>query len=202
MEGLQRKERLLRKVKLNSGGGATVKWLDVFYDEPNARYIHHHDERTSDAGVTEDFLAAMRVLREHWCIICELGADPKGNHPFDGSLKGSDKVHVGSVILSGGVSDPKSDEEPSPVGVQIHGTRKLTSGRVFNALAPAIKLGSPQENYKFNAQLDGHIAQIEAEAWAYLEGKVAPPAQTALNFTDADGVVDMGDGDKLLGEAK
>lgn len=208
MSTLQHKKRLLRKVKRNNNGGATIAWTDVYFDPVSGSYVKNTEERTSDALIHDDMKAAFGPFAEHWMIFGEEVPDPKANHPFDGSLKGLDKVTVTSVTLSGGVTEDEESEEDKPIGVHIQGTKKLRCGRVKNYCCPGIKLGSPQEKYKFNAEVDAHLQTLEAEAWAYLDGKCAPPAQTAMNFNDHDGVdgdaapVGEEEGAKLLGEAK
>lgn len=205
MGQLQHKERLLRKVKLNNDGGATVEWLDVFYNPDSGTYVNNEEARTSDGSVHDDFAAAFRPLVEHLAVIAEMVPEVKANHPFDGSLKGMEKFAVSSVTLRGGTM--KDDGDRDPVSVFIFGRKRLKDGRVVNFGTPNIKLGSPQEPYKHTAMLDMHIQAVEQEAWAYLDGKVAPPAQKAMDFDGGGDVEDaevVGDeeGAKLLGEAK
>jgi hypothetical protein len=198
MSNLQHKKRLLRKVKRNNNGGATLAWMDVYFNPESGTYVKNTEERTSDAPIHDDMKAAFGPFAEHYLIFTELVAEPKSTHPFDGSTKGVDKLHIGSVIISGGGMDEENGDDDKPIGVQIHGTRRLKCGRVVNALAPAIKLGAPQEKYKFSAEVDAHLQKLEAEAWQYLDGKCAPPAQTALDFADAPA---LGEGATLeLGE--
>lgn len=204
MSNLQHKKKLLRGVKRNSNGGATVSWMDLYFNPDSGTYVKHADERTSNEPIHEDFKSAFRPFAEHYLIFTELVSEPKATHPFDGSTKGVDRLHIGSIILSGGNVDESGADDDKPIGVQIHGTRRLKCGRVVNALAPAIKLGAPQEKYKFSAEVDAHLQVLEAEAWQYLEGKCAPPAQAALQFGDAEGLEEVGEeeGAKLLGEAR
>lgn len=182
---LQHKARVLRKVKFNNGGGATIAWADFFFNPDSGTYTRVNEERTSDALVHEDFREALRPFGEHWLIFGEEVAEPKANYAFDGSLKNCDRVSPTSVTLSGGLPEFESGEEPQPVGVHIQGTYRLRCGRVKNYCTPGIKLGSPNEKYKFATHVDQHLQLLEAEAWAYLDGKCAPPAQTAMDFTTA-----------------
>ncbi len=131
-------------------------------------------------------------------IFGEETPEPKATHSFDGTLKGIEKVTVTSVTLSGGGFEEEDGEDDKPIGVHIQGTKKLRCGRVKNYCCPGIKLGSPQEKYKFSAEVDAHLQTLEAEAWEYLEGKCAPPVQTAIDFSDAPA---LGEGATLeLGE--
>lgn len=180
--GLTHKARQLRKVKLNNNGGATVEWTDTYFDEESGSYVKNNEERTSDALAHDDMKAAFQPFAEHWMIFGEEVPEPKGNYAFDGSTKGLERTTCTSVTLSGGESDPDGIDEPTPVGVHIQATRKLRCGRVKNYCTPGIKLGAPQEKYKFATHVDEHLQALEREAWAYLEGKHAPPAQTALTF--------------------
>ena len=182
---MKHKARVLRKVKFNNGGGATIVWADFFLNEESQTYTRVNEDRTSDAMVHEDFRAAMRPFGEHWLIFGEEVPEPKANYAFDGSLKNFDRVSPTSVTLSGGLPEFESGEEPQPVGVHIQGTYRLRCGRVKNYCTPGIKLGSPNEKYKFATHVDEHLQRLEAEAWAYLEGKQAPPAQTAMDFNGA-----------------
>lgn len=182
MTTMTHKARVLRKVKFNNGGGATIVWADFFLNEESQTYTRVNEDRTSDAMVHEDFRAAMRPFGEHWLIFGEEVPEPKANYAFDGSLKNFDRVSPTSVTLSGGLPEFESGEEPQPVGVHIQGTYRLRCGRVKNYCTPGIKLGSPNEKYKFATHVDEHLQRLEAEAWAYLEGKQAPPAQTAMAF--------------------
>jgi hypothetical protein len=182
MSQLQHKQRLLRKVKFNNGGGATVSWTDIFWNPETNSYVRNSEERTSDAMVHDDFTAALAPFREHWLIFGEEVAEPKANYPFDASLKNLERVNVTSVTFSGGDSDPDTDDEPKPIGVHIQGTFRLKCGRVKNYCLPGIKLGSPQEKYKFASHVDQHAQALEEEAWKYLDGKCAPPAQTSMDF--------------------
>ena len=204
MSNLQHKKRLLRKVKRNNNGGATVAWTDVYFNTESGTYVKNTEERTSDALIHEDMKAAFGPFAEHWMIFGEETPEPKATHAFDGTLKGLEKVTVTSVTLSGGGTEDEGEEEDKPIGVHIQGTKKLRCGRVKNYCCPGIKLGSPQEKYKFSAEVDAHLQVLEAEAWQYLEGKCAPPAQVALPFDDAEGLEDVGEeeGAKLLGEAR
>lgn len=198
MSNLQHKKRLLRKVKRNNNGGATIAWTDVYFNSESGTYVKNTEERTSDALIHEDMKAAFGPFAEHWMIFGEETPEPKATHAFDGTLKGIEKVTVTSVTLSGGGSEEEGEEEDKPIGVHIQGTKKLRCGRVKNYCCPGIKLGSPQEKYKFSAEVDAHLQVLEAEAWEYLEGKCAPPAQTAIDFTDAP---TLGEGATLeLGE--
>ncbi len=198
MSNLQHKKRLLRKVKRNNNGGATVAWTDVYFNTESGTYVKNTEERTSDALIHEDMKAAFGPFAEHWMIFGEETPEPKATHAFDGTLKGLEKVTVTSVTLSGGGTEDEGEEEDKPIGVHIQGTKKLRCGRVKNYCCPGIKLGSPQEKYKFSAEVDAHLQALEAEAWQYLEGKCAPPAQAALNFEDAP---ELGQGAVLeLGE--
>lgn len=198
MSNLQHKKRLLRKVKRNNNGGATVAWTDVYFNTESGTYVKNTEERTSDALIHEDMKAAFGPFAEHWMIFGEETPEPKATHAFDGTLKGLEKVTVTSVTLSGGGFEEEGEEEDKPIGVHIQGTKKLRCGRVKNYCCPGIKLGSPQEKYKFSAEVDAHLQNLEAEAWQYLEGKCAPPAQAALNFEDAP---ELGQGAVLeLGE--
>ena len=182
---MKHKARVLRKVKFNNGGGATIVWADFFLNEESQTYTRVNEDRTSDAMVHEDFRAAMRPFGEHWLIFGEEVPEPKANYAFDGSLKNFDRVSPTSVTLSGSLPEFESGEEPQPVGVHIQGTYRLRCGRVKNYCTPGIKLGSPNEKYKFATHVDEHLQRLEAEAWAYLEGKQAPPAQTAMDFNGA-----------------
>lgn len=198
MSNLQHKKRLLRKVKRNNNGGATVEWTDIYFDPESGTYVKNTEARTSDAMIHEDMKSAFAPFAEHWMIFGEETPEPKANHAFDGSLKGLEKVTVTSVTLSGGGFDEEGTDDDKPIGVHIQGTKKLRCGRVKNYCCPGIKLGSPQEKYKFSAEVDAHLQALEAEAWQYLDGKCAPPAQAALNFDDAP---DLGQGAVLeLGE--
>jgi hypothetical protein len=179
---LQHKARVLRKVKFNNGGGATVAWADFFFNPESQSYVRTNEERSSDALIHDDFRAAMKPFGEHWLIFGEEVGEPKASYPFDGTLKNLERASITSVTLSGGMPEFESDEEPAPVGVHIQGTYRLRCGRVKNYCSPGIKLGSPNEKYKFATHVDEHLQALEAEAWAYLEGKQAPPAQTALAF--------------------
>lgn len=198
MSKLEHKERLLRKVKLNSGGGATVEWLDVWWNPETQSYVRNSESRTSDGMVHEDLSRAMGKLAEHLAICCEMVPEVKGNHAFDGSLKGLEKFKISSCTLSGGEQE-EDGEKRDPVGVHIFGRKRLKDGRVVNFGTPGIKLAHPQEAYKFAADLSVHVEAIETEAWLYLDGKVAPPAQTAL---DLEGAGELVDGTADLGEAK
>lgn len=204
---LQHKKRLLRKVKRNNNGGATLAWMDVYFNPESGTYVKNTEERTSDAPIHADLKAAFDPFAEHWMIFGEETPEPKATHAFDGTLKGLDKVTVTSVTLSGGGTDEEGDDDDKPIGVHIQGTKKLRCGRVKNYCTPGIKLGSPQEKYKFADMVDAHLQALEAEAWQYLEGKCAPPAQAALNFDDASGLEEGAEeeseeGAKLLGAAK
>lgn len=184
---LQHKKRLLRKVKLNNNGGATVEWSDTYFNPESGTYITNTEARTSDAPVHEDLMAAMAPIKEHLAIACEEVPEPKANHPFDGSLKGIDKFYASSVSFSGGIVKEEGEDSP-PIGVHIFGRKTLKGGRVVNFGTPGLKLGAPQEPYKFITALDVHVQALEAEVWAYLDGKHAPIHQTTMNFNDADGV--------------
>ena len=205
MSNLQHKKRLLRKVKRNNNGGATVEWTDIYFDPESGTYVKNTEARTSDALIHQDMKAAFAPFAEHWMIFGEETPEPKANHAFDGTLKGLEKVTVTSVTLSGGGFDEgEGSDDDKPIGVHIQGTKKLRCGRVKNYCCPGIKLGSPQEKYKFADMVDAHLQTLEAEAWQYLDGKCAPPAQAALQFDDAEGLEPVGEeeGAKLLGEAK
>lgn len=196
MSTLEHRERLLRKVKLDTGGGATVEWTDTYWNPETLSYVKNDESRTSDGMVHEDLTAAMKPMREHLAIRCEMVPEVKGNHAFTGTMKGIEKYSVSSVIFRGGEQD-NEDEDRSPVQVQVYGMKRLTDGRVVNFGTPGIKLGVPQEPYRFTSQLDEHVSVLETEVWAYLEGKVAPPAQTALDL-DAEPIEETAD----LGEEK
>ena len=138
----------------------------------------------------DDLKAAVGLFIEHLAIAAEEVAEPKGNYAFDQSIKGLDKYSVSSVTLRGGDSDPDGLEEPKPVQVFIFGNKRLKPGYKKNFGTYGIKLASPQEPYKFAVALEQHVAALESEAWDYLDGKHAPPAQTALNLDahdDSDG---------------
>jgi hypothetical protein len=198
MSNLQHKKRLLRKVKRNNNGGATIAWTDVYFNSESGTYVKNSEERTSDALIHEDMKAAFGPFAEHWMIFGEETPEPKATHAFDGTLKGIEKVTVTSVTLSGGGFEEEGEEEDKPIGVHIQGTKKLRCGRVKNYCCPGIKLGSPQEKYKFSAEVDAHLQMLEAEAWEYLDGKCAAPAQATINFEDAP---ELGQGAVLeLGE--
>lgn len=194
---LQHKSRLLRKLKLNNGGGATIGWMDLYFDPGSSTYVNVNEERTSDAGVHDDLLEALKPFAEHLAIICEQLPEPKGNYEFDQSLKGLDRFSVGSVVLRGGDGDPDGLDEPKPVQCFIFGNKRLKSGHKTNFGTPGIKPTSPQEGYKFVASLSAHIAVLESEVWEYLNGKHAPIMQTALNLEPHN----EDDGDAVLLEA-
>jgi len=182
---LQHKERLLRKVKMNNDGGATISWMDVYFDPESSTYVQNDEDRTSDAHVHQDFKDAMKPFEEHWGLRCDQFPKVKGNYNFDRSIKGLEKVSVISVTLSGGVKDHDSGEEQTPMAAHITCTRKLEDGGVVNFVSPGIKLEAPNEKYRFQAKLDQHLSALEREVWAYLEGKITPPEQTSL-FSEQD----------------
>lgn len=200
MVELQHKQRLLRKVKLNNGGGATIDWQDVYFDPESSTYVRSSESRTSDAGVHDDLRAAVARFAEHLVIACEEVPEPKGNYDFDQSIKGLEKYAVSSVTMRGGDGDPDGLEEPKPIQCFIFGNKRLKPGYKKNFGTYGIKLGSPQEPYKFVSAMDAHVAALEAEAWEYLAGKHAPVAQTALNLEPHDG--EDGADVKLLEEAE
>lgn len=182
MADLQHKQRLLRKFKLNNNGGATVEWMDLYFDQGSATYVKTSESRTSDGLVHDDLKEALRPFSEHLAIICEEVPEPKATHNFDGSMKGLDRFRVGSVVLRGGDDDPDSGDEPKPMQVFIFGNKRLKSGHKTNFGTPGIKPETAQEQYKFGAQLAGHVARLTEEVWEYLAGKHAPVAQTALDL--------------------
>jgi hypothetical protein len=199
MSNLQHKKRLLRKVKRNNNGGATVEWTDIYFDPESGTYVKNTEARTSDAMIHEDMKSAFAPFAEHWMIFGEETPEPKANHAFDGSLKGLEKVTVTSVTLSGGGFDEEGTDDDKPIGVHIQGTKKLRCGRVKNYCCPGIKLGSPQEKYKFSADVDAHLAGAGGRGVAVPGGQVrsSGPGGT-LNFDDAP---DLGQGAVLeLGE--
>lgn len=196
---LQHKQRLLRKIKRNNGGGATVEWLDVYFDPPSSTYINSSESRTSDGGIHDDLKAALAPFAEHLAIICEEVPDPKGNYNFDGSIKGLEKFSVGSVVIRGGDGDPDGLDETKPMQCFIFGNKRLKSGHKTNFGTPGIKPESPQESYRFGSHLAQHVATLTEEVWQYLAGKHAPVAQTALNLEGAN--ADDGEDVKLLEEA-
>lgn len=182
MGELQHKQRLLRKVKLNNGGGATIDWQDVYFNPESSTYVRSTETRTSDGLAHDDLKAAIARFAEHLVIASEEVPEPKANYDFDQSIKGLDKYAVSSVTLRGGDSDPDGLEEPKPIQVFIFGNKRLKPGHKKKFGTYGIKLGSPQEPYKFSASLDQHVQALEAEAWEYLKGKHAPVQQTALNL--------------------
>lgn len=186
MGELRHVERLLRKIKLNSDGSAEVQWRDYYTDsetgEASVRVVDH----PGNALVHEDLRRAFAPLNEHWMIRGNEVAEPKGNHPFDGVLKNLDRVTVTSVTFSGGEPVENTDlEDRKPLGVHIQGSMTLTGGGVKNYCLPAIRPQTPQEKYKFATDLEQHLAVIEEEAWAYVNGKCSPPAQHTMNFDAA-----------------
>jgi len=181
MEGeMKRTGRLLRKVKLNRNGGLTIEWKDTYFNEKENLTISVDEGRTSDAIAHSDFHMALNTMREHLMFACEWVKKPKeGVRPaFDGTTTGTDKFFVGSMTLRGG-------EEEKPISVHLYGRKKLASGHVVNFGSYGIKLDHAQEPYAFAAELHHHVEALEEEAWAYLEGKVQPPAQTSLDLTGA-----------------
>lgn len=58
MSNLQHKKRLLRKVKRNNNGGATIAWTDVYFNSESGTYVKNTEERTSDALIHDDMKAA------------------------------------------------------------------------------------------------------------------------------------------------
>jgi hypothetical protein len=177
---LKRTGRLLRKVKLNRNGGLTIEWKDTYFNEKENTTATVDEARTSNAVAHSDFHAALNTMREHLMFACEFARKPKeGIRPaFDGSTSGTDKFFVGSMTLRGG-------EEEKPVSVHLYGRKKITSGHVVNFGTYGIKLDHAQEPYSYAAELHQHVENLEAEAWAYLEGKTQPPAQTSLDLTGA-----------------
>lgn len=186
---LELKERLLRKVKINNGGGATVEWQEVYWNPETKSYIRNNEERTSDGLVSDDLRTAMSVLSEHLAIACEMVQEPKGNHAFDGSLKGLEKFTAVSMVLRGGEQE-EGDMDRDPLQVFIFGNKRLKSGRVVNFGTYGIKMGQPNEPYKFSVQLDQHMSAVVREAWLYLQGKVAPPPQQALDLEPAEDAIE------------
>lgn len=205
---LQFAERLLRKVKLNNNGTAEVKFRDYYVDNSTGQRAHNDVEHKSDDGeprlAHDDLRSVFKFMDQHWMIRGDEVPEPKGNYSFDGSLKGLERVTVTSVTFSGGEpEDPESGEERSPIAVHIQGTMQLRAGHVKNYCLPPIKLGAPQEKYKFATHLDQHVQMLEAEAMAYIAGKCAPPAQQAMNFdglNPEDGSAIESDDIKALGE--
>lgn len=190
MPELQHKQRLLRKIKLNNGGGATVEWQDVYFDPESSTYVKSSESRTSDGLAHDDLKAAIAPFAEHLAIACEEVPEPKANYGFDSTIKGLEKFSVGSVVMRGGDGDPDGMDEPKPVQCFIFGNKRLKTGHKTNFGTYGIKPESPQEAYKFVSHLSQHLAALEAEVWAYLSGKHAPVAQTALNLAphnDDDG---------------
>jgi hypothetical protein len=200
MSDLQHKQRLLRKIKLNNGGGASVEWMDLYFDPGSSTYVKSSETRTSDGLVHDDLKAALQPFAEHLAIACEEVPEPKANYNFDGSLKGLDKFSVGSVVLRGGDGDPDGLDEPKPLQCFVFGNKRLKTGHKTNFGTPGIKPDSPQEQYKFGSYMAQHVAALTEEVWLYLSGKHAPVAQTALNLEAAN--EDDGDGVRLLEEAQ
>ena len=117
---LELKERLLRKVKMNNDGGATVEWQEVYWNPDTRNYIRNNEDRTSDGLVSNDLRAAMRVLNEHLAIACEMVPEPKGDHPFNGSLRGGDKFTAVSMVLRGGEQgEEEMDRDPVQVFILV-----------------------------------------------------------------------------------
>lgn len=192
-------ERLLRKVKLNNSGTATITWKDYYVDADTGERSRNDVDHPGEQLIHGDFRAAFAKLNEHWLIRGEETPEPKSNYPFDASLKNLERVTVTSVTFSGGEPvDPESGEERTAVAAHIQGTMTLKGGGVKNFCLPAIKMGAPAEKYRFATHLDQHLAAIEREVWDYASGiKFAPPKeeQTAMSFEGAGG--DQGSGDIL-----
>lgn len=183
---------------MNNDGTAEVVWKDYYVDEDSGQRSQNNVDHPGKVGTHDDFRAAMAVFNEHWLIRGEEVAEPKGSYPFDKSLKNLDRVTVTSITFSGGEpldADAHEEEKRTPVAVHIQGTMKLRGGGVKNYCLPAIKLGAPQEKYKFSSHLDQHLAALEGEVWPYVDGsKHAPDPQQAMEFPPADGQRAIGDG--------
>lgn len=205
MTMLEHKERLLRKVKLNNNGSASVEWRDYFINQETGQHSHNDVEHPGSTNgevmlIHEDLKAAMAPFSEHWMIFGEEVSEPKANYPFDGSLKGLDRTTVTSVTLSGGEPQTDADEERTSVAVHIQGTFKLKDGRVKNYCLPGIKMSAPGEKYKFASHVDQHLQALEAEAFAYIAGKCMPPAQQQIQYDETNALVEQEGDQKLLGE--
>ena len=191
MSELKHMERLLRKVSFNNDGSAEVSWKDYYLNPETNKYSHNnvtHPGRTNGEVmlIHEDLKRAMDPFIEHWLIFGEEVPEPKTNYPFDASIKRIEQTKVTSVTLSGGEPEPDTGEERKPLAVHIQGTYKLKCGRVRNYCLPGIKITAPQEKYKFAVQVAEHLATLEAEAYAYVMGKVTPPAQLVMNLEPAN----------------
>lgn len=188
MSEMKLAERLLRKVKLNANGGLTVEWMDRLYNPETFARQEVNESRTSNAPAHDDMVSAMGRLKEHLMILGE-EETVKGNYPFDGSIRNLDKYFVSSVTLRGGIA-PSEDEDAPPISAHIFGRKKLTTGQAKN-FGIAAKLNVPMESYRFNGQLADHVAQVTAEAWAYVfdgkQGDPEPVTQLAANFDNPDG---------------
>ena len=183
--GLVHRERLLRKVKLTNDGGAQVAWIDIWYDQEGSRYVKSEDDRECDGKVHEDLKAAMQPFAEHFAIRCDQ-AKVKANYGFDGTAKGAEKCSISSVTFSGGVTDPENDDDGQPLAAHITCYTKWEGGGGATWCSPGMKPNAPNEKYKFTSELDAHIGTLEREAWAYLDGKIAPaPVDPQLSITDA-----------------
>lgn len=190
--GLQRVEHLLRKVKFNNDGKVTIGWLDIYLDPDRPvgkQHIKNYDEVTSDAKPHDDLKAAMAPFSDHFAIRCDQAKQVKGNYAFDGTAKGADKCAITTVTFSGAEPDPDNDEDGGPLAAHITCYTKWEGGGGATWCSPGMKPNAPNEKYKFTAELDAHIGILEREAWAYLDGKIAPAPvdpQQAMKF-DADG---------------
>lgn len=178
------KERLLRKVKLTNDGGAHLAWIDIYQDEESGQYVKNEDDRTCDGKVHEDLKAAMAPFSDHFAIRCDL-AKVKGNYGFDGTARGAEKCAISSVTFSGGVTDPETDEDGQPLAAHITCYTKWEGGGGATWCSPAMKPNAPNEKYKFTNELDAHIKALEREAWAYMDGKIAPaPVDPQMTIHD------------------
>ena len=167
--------RKISKVKLIKTGGVLVQFEQTI----NIKIDQQDVEQIADVPYTgkniphPDLLYAFKLLRPHLAILCQ---------QLDGRENHIRKIEEDEDFMSNfnvtGISIGGSGEHE---GATIFGTKKIKRG-VLNLVAPFTKFFDEIDPYENVDEFSHLVTHTLNEAELYIEGKIAPNAQTAIDF--------------------
>lgn len=129
-------------------------------------------------AVHDDLRTAFSKLHVHFAIISEQVVVPKNSDMSIDDILSDETMK--EIIEAMGVSEFKISGSGSNEGVQLVGTKVLSTGEVLTLKTPTRKWEDEQHPYQFVEELSQAIEALKFEILLFMHGKHAPDKQPEL----------------------
>lgn len=133
----------------------------------------------------QDLIDAFSMLHPHFAILCDL---PEVKHFNDDEMINyglHELENEPALIHNIGVRSFTLGGSSESEGVTLSGFKKLPGGKMLNFNTAFTKYEDDNDPYAYSVEMQHVIEHICEEVELYLDGKIAPNAQTEINFGTA-----------------